>query len=349
MLTDSRETKSKEIVVIDGPNLVNSAANHLQKKYPEEKERVRCYLSKWFDVDRLIGASTPFSLEMELGTTIFHSRKSVGGKSVGLSTEETDRFWGRQATWPNTSCVLIDIPGEQHETLAGVCPKCEEEVELTSRSEKGIDTGITTYLFETCSRWDTLFLVSQDVDFVPPVQALRRMGKKVFLIGVYGARPSALERTCQSCFKLDLDFVQSDFELFRFNSPDGGLGQIISEVEADSNVQFGIRTWTTYDRGGYPSRQEMYRFMFKDESISQDEQHSILKKRFSPFLPKIEEFESGWNWSTYYNFVEATLNVSGYLHGGPFRHFQQINTESHWDRYLYHSATDFAEAKRKIL
>lgn len=221
-----------DLIVVDGPNLFNTVGQRLQAD--GSKEQLVTYLCKWFDLDRLILATVEASENPDLGIVIFHSRRPLGAASYRLEQQMQDSFWGRQGASPNTSCIVVDIPGEQHENYEFECKQCHAQNTATTKSEKGVDTTITTYLLETAPRWDSVCIFSRDVDFVPPVLSLRRLGKKVFCAVEDVASASALVRACQSAFALDIDFLHHDFALNRFFTPGGDLDQIVGALVGES-------------------------------------------------------------------------------------------------------------------
>jgi uncharacterized LabA/DUF88 family protein len=186
-------------------------------------------MGHWFDVDRLVRATlNTEASDPKLGTVIFHSLKALGRDAFRIS--DASGFWGRQGANPNTSCIVIDIPGEQREALAGECPSCHGAVQIQSVSEKGIDTGITTYLFETSMGWQSVCLFTRDADFVPPILSLRRQGKQVFVANDQTQTGSGLVRSCQSAFPLDVQFLRRDRATFEFLRQDGGLDQLLQAL-----------------------------------------------------------------------------------------------------------------------
>lgn len=105
---------------------------------------------------------------------------------------------------------------------------------------EGVDTAITTYLLETSSRWASVCIVSKDVDFVPPVLALRRRGKRVFCAVEDAASVSALVRVCQSSFRINTEFLACDFALYRLLVPGGGFDRVCATLSHEPGVVFGI-------------------------------------------------------------------------------------------------------------
>lgn len=221
-----------DLIVVDGPNLFNTVGHRLQRD--GSKEQLLSYLCTWFDLDRLILATVEASENPALGIVIFHSRRALGTGSYRLDQQTQDSFWGRQGAAPNTSCIVVDIPGEQNETYEFDCKHCGKANTTTTKSEKGVDTTITTYLLETAPRWESVCIFSRDVDFVPPVLSLRRLGKKAFCAVDDVASASALVRACQSAFALDIDFLHHDFALNRFFAPGGDLDRIVGVLIQES-------------------------------------------------------------------------------------------------------------------
>ncbi|HEY3237575.1 MAG TPA: NYN domain-containing protein, partial [Polyangiaceae bacterium] len=201
-----------DLVVVDGPNLYNDVASSLLGTWSDGD--LTAYLLEWFDMDRLVLATLNLEAPPKLGVVIFHSHKALGRDPYRIKQEQLDAFWGRQGTNPDASTYLVEIPGEQQETYLFKCKSCAVDNSTNTTSEKGIDTSITTYLLETADRWDSVCLFSQDVDYVPPVLALRRRGKMVFAACSRSDRATALLRACQSHFPLDLSFLLADIQLW---------------------------------------------------------------------------------------------------------------------------------------
>lgn len=197
-----------DLIVVDGPNLYNRVCEHLAGL--GEPERALEYLKDYFDIDRLIAASLG-SIANKLGVIIFHSNKQLGEKAFRLTGPETEAFWTRQGLNPDASTSLVVIPG------------------ATSAAEKGVDTAVTTYLYETVDHWQSCCIVSDDADFVPPVQALRRRGKIVFAL-VSGKRDDdALARATQRAYRIDGEFLHADFYLSTMYARGGRLDEMLSK------------------------------------------------------------------------------------------------------------------------
>jgi len=89
--------------------------------------------------------------------------------------------------------MLVEIPG------AG------------SSGEKGMDTSIIVYLFETMDQWSSAVLFTNDTDFVPAVWSLRRKGKRVFCVASHIERSSPLVQSCQHFIEWNEEFLRADF------------------------------------------------------------------------------------------------------------------------------------------
>jgi len=148
-----------DLVIIDGPNLHNTLGTSLAEQ--TDPDTVRKYLVEWFDIDRLVRATLHIDEPPSLGIVVFHSLKPLGRVKWRLDQSETMSFWGRQATNPDTSAVVVEIPGEQQEKQPYRCEGCGREGFATTTSEKGIDTAITAYLFESVDHWEAACLFSR--------------------------------------------------------------------------------------------------------------------------------------------------------------------------------------------
>jgi uncharacterized LabA/DUF88 family protein len=201
-----------DLVVIDGPNLFSRVAE-IVRAVAGDAAVAHEYMSDWFDVDRFVYETLDFGSAPHLGIVVFHSLRTLGRESSARisGNDKVDAFWARQAALPNTSCIVVDIPGDQQDTFHFECSKCKEANHVKSGTEKGVDTSIATYLFETVDRWDSVCIFTQDVDFVPPLLALRRRGRQVYVsTEPTSALPTALVRAAQSFIPLDREFLASD-------------------------------------------------------------------------------------------------------------------------------------------
>jgi uncharacterized LabA/DUF88 family protein len=206
------------LVVVDGPNLYNFVVRTLSK---HDREVVEPYVKNWLDFDRLLSASTAAYVP-DLGTVIFHSGKQLGSaKTMQLRDQYVLTFWARQGSNPYCSTEFVDIPGAQDDGFKGECPKCQEPVVLAEKREKGVDTSITSYLWETSDRWASACIVSGDGDFVPPARSLKRRGKRVFCAVEPGSSRKDLVQVCTSHVELITDFLRRDLAAFHALRPRG--------------------------------------------------------------------------------------------------------------------------------
>jgi hypothetical protein len=170
------------LVVVDGPNLFNDVCRCLAPSgtAPEAKALVLEYLRDYFDVDRLVDATLStcgvgVDPQGDLGTVIFHSQKALGDDPIRIAgTKAITAFWNRQGSAPNTSSMLVDVPGAKQ------------------GKEVGVDTMLVVHLFETVDRWDTATVFTNDSDVVPAVWALRRKGKIVLTASPASEEPTPI-------------------------------------------------------------------------------------------------------------------------------------------------------------
>lgn len=216
------------LVLVDGPNLYNDVGRLLSpfmEKRSLGADRSAQYYGAWFDVDRLVAATLHPAHEpnswQDMGTVIFHSRKGVGAPKspYSIQGDAVLDFWARQGSNPGTSTVLVDIPGSRQ------------------GSEKGIDTSIVVYLFETAERWDRAILFTNDSDFVPAVWALRRRGKRVYCASHSEDLSSPLVQACQHFLPLSPEFLLSDLALFEVLLPNSVLDQFLDSAGIAQHVR----------------------------------------------------------------------------------------------------------------
>ena len=226
------------LVLIDGPNLFNDVDRWFAASVAPHDAIRRQYFRDWFDIDRLVSATIErqgfqkYATE-GLGVVVFHSDKPVGRSSVRLVQPEADTFWGRQAQGRGISTVQVTVPGYQPERSDGVCPTCSTSVSLELKTEKGLDTSMVTYLFEAAEQWQEAVLFTNDADFVPPILALRRRGKRVFVAAVDTAGTGALKRACQTFLPIPADFLAHDIALFNFLQPGSKLDEVLAKFQRD--------------------------------------------------------------------------------------------------------------------
>jgi uncharacterized LabA/DUF88 family protein len=86
------------------------------------------------------------------------------------------------------------------------CERCGEKCQKAFHTEKGIDVFIASDLLVHAfdDQYDTAILVSEDGDFVPAVQEVQRLSKRVE--NAY-FRPSHLSQRCDSFIKLSKAFI----------------------------------------------------------------------------------------------------------------------------------------------
>ena len=203
------------LVVVDGSNLVNEIGRYLSgvadpaATSPAHSQR---YLLEWFDADRFVQAtlgSRRVNPITDLGIVLFRSRKALGTEPYYVpGGEKLDEFWQRQGSNPATSAFLVDLPGPR---------------------EKGLDTSIVVYLFETVERWDVAVLFTDDADFVPAVWALRRRGKRVLCAAHAAQDHPPLVAACQHFLPWDLDFLRADRDLFEAVQSGGKLESFLNQ------------------------------------------------------------------------------------------------------------------------
>jgi hypothetical protein len=212
---------------------------------------VQQYLSRWFDVDRAIMASLLVDTPPPLGIVMFHSTKKLGTKEVRIVDQQVAAFWSRQGVNPFCSTEAVYLPGSQEEVQNGYCDKCDKEVVLAEKREKGVDTSITTYLLETSEKWESVIIASSDVDYVPPVRSLKRRGKQVFCLVEPEASTKDLAQVCTSHRELDVRFVVHDAKTMEILRKGGGL--VDQQIQAMApqqlqNLTIGVRAVRTYGK-----------------------------------------------------------------------------------------------------
>lgn len=98
---------------------------------------------------------------------------------------------------------------------------------------------MVTYLYEAVEQWDKAVLFTNDADFVPPILALRRRGKRVFVAAVDTIATGALKRASQTFFAIKPEFLSFDFKLFEFLQPGGAFDEAIRQGQVD--LQYSAR------------------------------------------------------------------------------------------------------------
>ena len=223
------------LVVVDGPNLVNRCGTHLKSvaKSAAPRELQARYFQEWFDIDRVVRATlagTRLDPWRDLGTVVFHSHNGLGREPYRFSmtgkADDVVTFWGRQGNNPNTSTMVVQIPGGPSARWNNAEPFDEDE----GPAEKGVDMSMAVYLYDTLDAWDTAVLFTNDTDFVPAVWSLRRRGKRVHCAAIAGKKLSPLAAACQHFIPLSLSFLEADRALFEMLQPEGALGSFLAEA-----------------------------------------------------------------------------------------------------------------------
>lgn len=176
-----------ELAVVDGPNLFNRVGSLLKKTLDVRLQNdIKPYLLEWFDLDRLL--AWHLDAAPSLGTSIVHSARPLGRDPYRLSTDETRKFWRRQAALAGCRSVLVDIGKGDQEVHDGECDKCGTPVELRSTREKGVDVAVASELFARGTWWKAA-LVSTDTDLAPAVKILAQQNRQVICLGTSSPIP----------------------------------------------------------------------------------------------------------------------------------------------------------------
>lgn len=225
---------SVELVLVDGPNVFNSVVAHLLRRFPQREKDIKSYMLSWFDLNRLVSETLKDELDgyPTLGTVAFHSRRALGRKNVRLDEAEVDAFWARQAGNLHTSCMYVDVPGDQQERYDYTCDHCGKPNKVSSRGEKGVDNAMTVYMFESAQQWASLCIFSRDVDFMPAIWALRRRGKQVFVAASAEDRQSAIGRASQHLFELAFDFIERDLHTYSIVRHKGAVDCVLENLQS---------------------------------------------------------------------------------------------------------------------
>ena len=90
------------------------------------------------------------------------------------------------------------------------CRGCGNRFQVLFRTEKGVDVHLAVQMLEHAfdNQYDTAILVSQDGDFVPAVEAVRRLHKRVENADFPTRLPSYLSKRCSSVTRLDEAFLR---------------------------------------------------------------------------------------------------------------------------------------------
>lgn len=174
------------------------------------------YFLHWMDFDLLAQALTPWFL----GIWVFYSGERIGPSNYRIIEKQMQQYVTRINNLEGVTAYDVNIPGEERARGTFLCENCGQENEVEWKGEKGVDTSLIVYLFDTMESWDTAYLLSGDADFVPAVASLRRRGKIVIGAGFSDAS-SALVRECYQYIDLCDAFLKDDVAAYTVFKPDG--------------------------------------------------------------------------------------------------------------------------------
>ena len=200
---------------VDLPNLYSGL---IRSKILEDPTLLRSYFVDWFNLGDLNLVSGDPS-NRPIGIWGFYSKLHLGPARARILDRDFKKYINRTNRLPAVTLYDVDIPGSQREPVEVTCPNCDQLVKTESMSEKGIDSSLTVYLFDTMDAWDKAILVSGDADFVPVVKALRRRGKIVIGAGFEDAS-TALVRECYSYDNIG-GFLREDIGAYLLFKEDG--------------------------------------------------------------------------------------------------------------------------------
>lgn len=125
------------------------------------------------ELPTILGAGTPF---VHKGTRVY---ASVNPEKGGRDEPLKKFLFGTLGQFTGYQVMVRD----RHSKTDG-CPHCHKEIKRTI--EKGVDTSIVSDLFDGAinDAYDVAVLISNDLDFVPPVQMIQdRLQKQVVHVG----------------------------------------------------------------------------------------------------------------------------------------------------------------------
>jgi uncharacterized LabA/DUF88 family protein len=232
-----------DLVMVDGPNLFGTVGTFLERNIaPEHRNDLRLYMADWFDFDRLVLRTLGEPNAPTLGIVLVHSNKHLGKDSFKLS--DPSKFWGRQSSNPGTSSLVVALAKDDQEHYQFECSKCGESNQCKSVHEKGVDSTMIVYMFETAERWDSLCIFSRDTDFVPAVWSLRRRGKQVYVAAEKADATTALGRASQSFFQVNSAFILRDFGSYLAFRSGGIVDDWIAGLSDNLAAGLNIGVWT---------------------------------------------------------------------------------------------------------
>lgn len=91
------------------------------------------------------------------------------------------------------------------------CPDCSKKFSVGYQTEKGVDVQIAAHMlaFAFDNQYDRVILISQDGDFAPVVEEVRRFNKHVENADFALRLPSYLSKSCSAVVPLDAAFLAS--------------------------------------------------------------------------------------------------------------------------------------------
>lgn len=95
------------------------------------------------------------------------------------------------------------LPTQQRATLSTLAYKHQK---VTTLKEKAVDVALAVDIYRLAmeDRYDAAYLLSADGDFTPPVEAVCKMGKKVYSASPSAIFSSALKACCTAHIRLEV-------------------------------------------------------------------------------------------------------------------------------------------------
>ncbi len=259
------------MVLIDLPNFYNG----LIVESSFEPLLTKAYFMYWLDLGLLASAINP-DPKSSMGTWIYYSDRMMGRAAARISREELIEFTKRHNRLSGTSAIDVGIPGKQGESFKFTCSKCGEINATQSQSEKGIDSSLITHLFDTMDHWKTATIVSQDADYAPAVNALRKRGKLVYGAGFIDRAAESLITECFGYKDVKGGYIERDMCLFLLFQKGGSLSTFIKTAD---NIK-GIRTSSYLQRLNWPRGETGGRWelnaRYSTEKMTPDQESLLL-------------------------------------------------------------------------
>jgi len=157
-------------VVIDGPNFISRLI-----EFGIDNE----FITKEFSLNQFLNLSIKHTIRKEFGSVLslglefFCSLKLPGPQSNKLTKDQWSDFKKRVSS---ENAVYV------------------KEIEsFRSNEEKGVDIAVATRLIEISEQCEIICLVSQDEDFIPVLEYLKRKGKYIIIVGLEDKCPTKLK------------------------------------------------------------------------------------------------------------------------------------------------------------